>query len=140
MKIIIKEANRGPEEAKPGIIDKEFVAEFKRLVEESYGVWSVEPRQKEGGVMEEKKMEVGEREKVNGGTKEERNQMGENITERTKDCRDWRRETIDKGAEVTSRLREGEKEKEENKKFIMKQDVVQDVRNSPIHCKVLSGK
>ena len=28
--------NRGPEEAKPGIIDKEFVAEFKRLVEESY--------------------------------------------------------------------------------------------------------
>ena len=29
--------------------------------------------------------------------------MGENITERTKDCREWRRETIDKGAEVTSR-------------------------------------
>ena len=151
MKIIRKETIRGPEEAKTGTTDKEFVEELEaklnrlldekyRELEEEYGLTKGEPRQKEGGVMEVKKMEVGEREKVIGGTKEEGNQMGENKTERTKDWREWRRETTEKGAEVKSKLRERVKEKEENKKFKMKQDLIHDVRNSPIQCKVLSGK
>ena len=42
MKIIIKEANRVPEEAMPGTIDEEFVAEFKRLLEESTEALRVE--------------------------------------------------------------------------------------------------